>query len=470
FGSGGDAGIADERAQTLTRLKELIKYLVPEALWDAGSLSESRLDDFSGNLIVTATPKTHRDIMNLLSQLRAVRAIQINIESRLIAVEVQWFEQIGLDFDLYFNANPGMYDSAVDQDPNFQLRDFFFQDTKVNKGRAGRLKNPVTFGGLGQTDAAAVANGINTVATGSALGTPGPGSTIAYQQTGVYEPVGVRRNGQSYSGGGTSNGMSPVQVQQEGLPLIEALGAGLKGTVAAASLANPALTVGFTYLDDVQVDLLVQATQADQRAMTLTAPRLTLFNGSRSWITFGGSQAYVASVTASTGDSSGAFIPQVQNLRTGFVLDIEAVTSSDRRYVSMTVQFAQNILIGFDSQEVQGAAGGGDFGRSSQFNATIQLPNVAVTQINTAVSCPDKGTILLGGRRDVNETEIEVGVPVLSKVPFVNRFFTNSVTSKLETTTLLLIRPEIIIQAEAEDLLFPGLSDQLSGSSKGAGY
>jgi general secretion pathway protein D len=160
----------------------------------------------------------------------------------------------------------------------------------------------------------------------------------------------------------------------------------------------------------------------------------------------------------------------VQNLRTGFVLDIEAVTSSDRRYVSMTVQFAQNILIGFDSQEVQGAAGGGDFGRSSQFNATIQLPNVAVTQINTAVSCPDKGTILLGGRRDVNETEIEVGVPVLSKVPFVNRFFTNSVTSKLETTTLLLIRPEIIIQAEAEDLLFPGLSDQLSGSSKGAGY
>ena len=70
----------------------------------------------------------------------------------------------------------------------------------------------------------------------------------------------------------------------------------------------------------------------------------------------------------------------------------------------------------------------------------------------------------------MNETEIEVGVPVLSKVPFVNRFFTNSVTSKLETTTLLLIRPEIIIQAEAEDLLFPGLSDQLSGSSKGAGY
>ena len=198
FGSGTAKDLPDEREETLTNMKRLIKNIVPEAQWqigDADSMSMSILDDFNGNLIVTATPKTHKDIMNLLGQLRAVRSIQINIESRLIAVEVQWFEQIGLDFDLYFNANPGMYDSAVDQDPNFQLRDFFFQDTRANAGRAGRLKNPVTFGGLGQIGAEAVPNGINTIATGSALGIPGPGSSIAYQQTGVYEPIGVRRNG-----------------------------------------------------------------------------------------------------------------------------------------------------------------------------------------------------------------------------------------------------------------------------------
>ena len=51
-----------------------------------------------------------------------------------------------------------------------------------------------------------------------------------------------------------------------------------------AALANPALTVGVSFLDDVQVDLLVQATQADQRNVILTAPRLTLFNGQRAWI------------------------------------------------------------------------------------------------------------------------------------------------------------------------------------------
>ena len=83
------------------------------------------------------------------------------------------------------------------------------------------------------------------------------------------------------------------------------------------------------------------------------------------------------------------------------------------------------------------------------------------------MSVPDKGTVLLGGQRLVDEVEVETGVPVLSKIPFVNRFFTNRVTSKSEETLLILIRPEIIIPQENEDLLFPGLSSTLGG---GGGY
>ena len=80
---------------------------------------------------------------------------------------------------------------------------------------------------------------------------------------------------------------------------------------------------------------------------------------------------------------------------------------------------------------------------------------------------PDKGTVLLGGQRIVTEVEIEAGVPVLSKIPLVNRFFTNRLTSKEEQTSMLLMRPEIIIQQENEDDLFPGLSEELG---TGSGY
>jgi type II secretory pathway component GspD/PulD (secretin) len=121
---------------------------------------------------------------------------------------------------------------------------------------------------------------------------------------------------------------------------------------------------------------------------------------------------------------------------------------------------------------VTGAAGGGggNFGgRSEGFQGEIQLPQLEGTQIATTTSVPDKGTALLGGQRRVAEFELEVGVPVLSKVPWLNRLFTNRASEKVELTTILLVRPEIIIQQENEAILFPGLEDQI-GTGSYLGY
>ena len=43
----------------------------------------------------------------------------------------------------------------------------------------------------------------------------------------------------------------------------------------------------------------------------------------------------------------------------------------------------------------------------------------------TTVSVPDGGTVLLGGIKRLNEGRNEIGVPLLSKVPYVNRLFRN---------------------------------------------
>ena len=64
--------------------------------------------------------------------------------------------------------------------------------------------------------------------------------------------------------------------------------------------------------------------------------------------------------------------------------------------------------------------------------------------------------------RRYEEVEIEAGVPVLSKIPIVNRFFTNRIDAETELTVVMLMRPEIVIQSENEDILFPGLMDQLN--------
>jgi len=72
------------------------------------------------------------------------------------------------------------------------------------------------------------------------------------------------------------------------------------------------------------------------------------------------------------------------------------------------------------------------------------------------------GTILLGGQRLTTEQEVESGVPVLSKIPILNRLFTNRIMSREEQTLLILLKPTILIQSEQEEKNYPGLSDSLN--------
>lgn len=83
------------------------------------------------------------------------------------------------------------------------------------------------------------------------------------------------------------------------------------------------------------------------------------------------------------------------------------------------------------------------------------------------MSVPDQGTILLGGQRVVTEQEVESGVPVLSEIPIINRFFTNRSTTKSEQTLLILFKPTILIQSEQENKAHPGLIDSLNAGMGG---
>jgi general secretion pathway protein D len=74
------------------------------------------------------------------------------------------------------------------------------------------------------------------------------------------------------------------------------------------------------------------------------------------------------------------------------------------------------------------------------------------------VSVPDGGTLLLGGQTISGEVEREAGVPVLSKVPFLKRLFTNRSISRDQRVLLILVKPTIIIQREVEAESFPTLN------------
>ena len=194
---------------------------------------------------------------------------------------------------------------------------------------------------------------------------------------------------------------------------------------------------------DIQVSFLLRAIQADRRSTTLFAPRLTLWNGQRSWITDGTQTAYIAELEPVVAEAAVGFNVTVGVAVSGAVLDVKATVSADRRYVQLDLRPQVALPPTFDIRIIQ--AGG-----LVQAQAELMLPTIRITDLRTSVSVPDGGTLLIGGMKIFEENDIESGVPVLSKVPVLKRLFTNRVMNRGQQNLLILVKPTIIIQSEKE--------------------
>ena len=140
--------------------------------------------------------------------------------------------------------------------------------------------------------------------------------------------------------------------------------------------------------------------------------------------------------------------------------------SADRKYVTLTLRPQLSNLLSLVPFAIAGNTITPTNNQSAtqpfQQTAFIQQPEVQVTQVSTTVSVPDGGTLLLGGQSVSGEVEREQGVPVLSKIPFLKRLFTNRSMAKDEQVLLILVKPTIIIQREQEQRQFPLLSTKIT--------
>lgn len=88
----------------------------------------------------------------------------------------------------------------------------------------------------------------------------------------------------------------------------------------------------------------------------------------------------------------------------------------------------------------------------------VQLPTINVFNVNTTVSVPDGGTMLLGGVRGGSSGSISRGVPGLSSLPYGSRGFRNraignsnfSNQASVSVTIISMREQEAAVLAEAE--------------------
>ena len=242
------------------------------------------------------------------------------------------------------------------------------------------------------------------------------------------------------------------------------------GGFQAAQAAN----FGFAILSDIEVFFLIQAAKGDTRTNITQAPTVTMFNGQSASVTDGASRPFVTSVVPVVGDFAVAHQPIITILPDGTNLNVTAVVSDDRRFVRLQLvpfftQVTDVDTFTFDGSTtteqsstsvldnlLEAVDGGSrseedETQRTTTQGITVQLPVLAQTSVNTVVSVPDGGTVLMGGIKRMNESRTERGVPFLSNVPYVNRLFKNVGIGHETQNLMMMVTPRIIIQEEIEE-------------------
>jgi len=431
-------------------LIDLIQSTVAADTWDTvGGQGAIRPFDTNLSLVVSQTQEVHDQLADLLEQLRRLQDLQVTIEVRFITLNDTFFERIGVDFD--FNIQTGVNQplnmTAIPTQDNGSTSPFALGIPAVQGGRSQTI-------GLDNSGNPGVA--LSPFGAGIQPGQPG------------QQGVGQNFNRNFFSIPFRQNSFGAATVPQlPGLP------------DPAASAAN----FGFAILSDIEAYFLIQAAQGNTRSNVMQAPKVTLFNGQQAFVSDTRQRPFVTAVIPVVGDFSAAQQPVITVLNEGTAVNVQAVVSNDRRFVRLTLvpffsQIGRVEEFQFEGSrstrskssdersgnDVEGAGVNGLVGLTTGQSATrelelqsngttIQLPEFLFTTVTTTVSVPDGGTVLLGGIKRLREGRNEFGVPILSKIPYINRLFKNVGLGRTTDSLMLMVTPRIIIQEEEESRL-----------------
>jgi type II secretory pathway component GspD/PulD (secretin) len=392
------------RGAAAEKLQSLIKYMVNPNAWDeAGGPGRIRYFDAGAALVVNQTADVIGEVQQLLESLRRLQDLSVAVEVRVVSLSDAFFERIGMDFNLNVKTN----------------------NTTLERQLGSGFFNPAPF--------------INDISSG--------GSAVGYSPaTGFTPDLGVPVRATSYGltqppFGGYQNFLSPT--------------------------LNGGLSVGMAFLNDIQVFAFLEAASGDRRTNIMQAPKITLFNGQTSTVTVSDFAYFTTGVT--TFNFGGQVVFQPTNTPipigsavnpnsglTGVTVTVQAVISADRRFVrlnlapSLSGLTSANVPLFPVTVFITPVFEGGSQGVPIPFTQFYQQPSFSVIEVQTTVSVPDGGTVLLGGLKAMSEGRNEFGPPVISQIPYLNRLFKNVGVGRETRHIMIMVTPRIIINSEEE--------------------
>lgn len=330
--------------------------------------------------------------------------LQVTVEVRFISVSDNFFERIGIDFDL---AVPTTEALGVFDPFGFGLGDCSLDGSPK----------------VGPSSLTGGADNVHHIIPSNFLGGPLP----------LLLPTSDAANNTVRAFPSLPQGFDNSSDLLSTLAVLNGLRA------PTEPLADPSLQPGLsllgTFLDDTQLEVILRAVDQSSTDTILSAPKVTLFNGQRAIIMEAQEQGQAQDFEPAIANLARSIDPNVQTLNTGIVLDFVPRISPDGSKIDLTIfpgtrgaQLIHSLQVQFNNQ-----------------TDVIQVPVFQLSQIQTSVSVPDGGTLLLGGFKTSPSGERQMGLPFLHKIPIINRLFRSQAFVQENQALVLMVTPRIIV-------------------------
>jgi tetratricopeptide (TPR) repeat protein len=404
-GAGGGPGVSftleepEEPKVSSDDIVTLIQENIRPQVWENSDLYAINMTP-NHQLLVAAPADVHKEIRLFLEKLRSYSGVMVNVICRFLAAYDDFMQNVGWDL-----VNPW----GAPQGP--QVTDITDPSRVANPNNPWPWIPPFLEGGTltGQI--------FHTLLTGDP----------AFASAGIamtFDPIAGR-------------------MRQQG-------GLGMRFTVDGISA-------------------VLRAVDKHEKATVVHAPRVTAMNGQRAHILSVTRLAYIRDIDAAGVGFVGGLDLVIGYLNHGVVLDVRPIVSHDRKYVTMEVRadFAELVLM--RPMDVTNAAlipvqGGPQLppqpGQPPPTNPTdvtpywIQLPYLVYQRINTTVMVPDRGTMIIGGFRDLQYADHYSGMPFVENIPILDFFFSRKGKKDEKRRLFILLTPEIVDVGEREKETF----------------
>jgi type II secretory pathway component GspD/PulD (secretin) len=396
--STGPTTQVQKRSANNTLEDQLIKLITstisPKTWSDMGGPGTIDYHPLTMALVINQQSDIQEQIADLLTALRKLQDQQLTVEIRLISVTEDFFERVGVNFNVNIPTNSTKYQPAL-------LNNSFVVDSTrfINEfGSPNNGHNAL----LGLTPAGSLTSDLNIP-----FGTQSFFSTVP--------------NYGGYTAGGLTLGLAFLSDIQVFL-FMEAI----QGDQRANIMQAPKITL-----------------QNGQTSSLTVSETLSFVQG--------------VQVVSLAGGAQYSLVPQITPVALGVSVTVQAVITADRRFVRLnlgntltnqtpgpigTFPLVVPVFTAFDGTQT---------GQPVVFTQFIQQPNFQIVGVLTSVAVPDGGTVLLGGLKRLSEARSEYGPPILSKIPYINRLFKNVGYGRETESLLMMVTVRIIVNEEEEE-------------------